>query len=603
VANFNSDSVSVIDTATNTVVDTVGVADSPLGVAITPDAAKVYVTNPNVNKVSVIDTETNTMVTTINVGTSPRGIAISPDGARAYAVNHGSNTISVIDTATDTVATTIGVGGGPWAIAITPDGAHGYVTNFSSDSVSVIDTATNTVGPAIGVGDRPRGIAISQDGARAYVTSFGSNTVSVIDIATNTVATTIGVGVGPIGIAMTPDGNRAYVANADSFLVPPTVSVIDTTTNTVVDTVGVGHLPLWTAVTPDGALAYVTNSGPDTVSVIDTSTNTVVNTVGVGDRPWGIAISPPVLTADAGPDITITNLDQETTIIQGTASDPEGDPMTYRWLEGATELLGSTAVSAGGEAPLDLSTFDFFSLGDHTLTLEVTDGTDTDTDEMILTVVSAADAGPDLTITNLDQATTIIQGTASDFDGDSLTYRWLEGATELLGSMDVGAFGEAHLDLSTFDFFSLGDHTLTLEVSDGKDTVTDDMVLTIVPVPVAIDILPGVDTNRVILCSRGAIPVAIFGAADLDVNDIVVQTVQLAGSGVKARGDAQYLFSIKDVNNDGFTDLVVYIEVEDLDPAQIDVSGEVALTSELSNGAPIEGTGFVTLVREDCPRP
>ena len=46
VANgSNPGTVSVIDTATNTVVATVAVGSNPIGVAVTPDGKHVYVTN------------------------------------------------------------------------------------------------------------------------------------------------------------------------------------------------------------------------------------------------------------------------------------------------------------------------------------------------------------------------------------------------------------------------------------------------------------------------------------------------------------------------------------------------------------------------------
>ena len=49
---------------------------------------------------SVINTATNQVISTIGVGSSPQGLAISPDGTKAYVANGGSNTVSVINTAT-----------------------------------------------------------------------------------------------------------------------------------------------------------------------------------------------------------------------------------------------------------------------------------------------------------------------------------------------------------------------------------------------------------------------------------------------------------------------------------------------------------------------
>jgi len=42
-----------------------------LGVAVNPDGTKVYVTNFYSNTVSVIDTVTNTVTDTVNAGNSP----------------------------------------------------------------------------------------------------------------------------------------------------------------------------------------------------------------------------------------------------------------------------------------------------------------------------------------------------------------------------------------------------------------------------------------------------------------------------------------------------------------------------------------------------
>jgi YVTN family beta-propeller protein len=78
------------------------------------------VTNFNSNTVSVIATATNTIRTTIPVGTAPWGVAITPDGAFAFVTNAGSSTVSVIATATNTVTASVPVGSVPAGVAIAP---------------------------------------------------------------------------------------------------------------------------------------------------------------------------------------------------------------------------------------------------------------------------------------------------------------------------------------------------------------------------------------------------------------------------------------------------------------------------------------------------
>ena len=100
----------MISTATNKVVATVPpVEGASIGVAITPDSAFAYVANYNANPgtVSVIATATNTVVANIQVGSGPYLVAISPDGAFAYVTVAGLGVVKVIATATNTVVATI----------------------------------------------------------------------------------------------------------------------------------------------------------------------------------------------------------------------------------------------------------------------------------------------------------------------------------------------------------------------------------------------------------------------------------------------------------------------------------------------------------------
>jgi YVTN family beta-propeller protein len=73
ITNSESDTVSVINTATSTVIATipVGPGFTPYGVAVTSDGSKVYVVNLNSSSVSVIDAATNMVTATIIVGSDP----------------------------------------------------------------------------------------------------------------------------------------------------------------------------------------------------------------------------------------------------------------------------------------------------------------------------------------------------------------------------------------------------------------------------------------------------------------------------------------------------------------------------------------------------
>ena len=77
-------------------VDTINVGNDPQGIAYNPNNHDMYVTNINDNTVSLIDSSTNTMVSTINVGVDPFGVTYNSNNNDVYVTNSHSNTVSVI---------------------------------------------------------------------------------------------------------------------------------------------------------------------------------------------------------------------------------------------------------------------------------------------------------------------------------------------------------------------------------------------------------------------------------------------------------------------------------------------------------------------------
>ncbi len=232
---------------------------------------------------SVIDTGTNSVAETIPVGTHPRGVAITPDGAYAYVANQGSDSLSVIDTGARVVVATVAVESRPAAIAVTPDSRHAYVVHQSGYAVysavrrydtpergmvTVIDVRRNAVASTIPVGAKSNDVAITPDGRHAYVTDSKSGTLIAIDTRTKAVTATIAVGTDPGAVAVSPDGRRAYV------VLKSEVAVVDLQRHRVENTIRVGTLPGGVALTPDRRHAYVINCGSWSLSIIDTVEHT-----------------------------------------------------------------------------------------------------------------------------------------------------------------------------------------------------------------------------------------------------------------------------------------------------------------------------------------
>ena len=233
-ANGDEGQVSVIDTSTNVplVSIPVGIEGEHRSVAITSDGAFAYVTSQVSNTLTVVATATNTVVKSIAMNGEPIWVTFSPDGSRAYVSNQTGGTLSVVSTVTQTVIGSVPGLSAPFHSAFTNDGRYLFVSSQGDGSVKVVDPHTNAIVNAIPTGPIPRKIAFSPDGTRAYVTNFGGSTVDVLDVWRQTnLGTPIAVGSAPWGIAMTPDG-VGYVANFNDN----TISVLDASTNTVTAT-------------------------------------------------------------------------------------------------------------------------------------------------------------------------------------------------------------------------------------------------------------------------------------------------------------------------------------------------------------------------------
>lgn len=191
---------------------------------------------------------------------------------------------------------------------------------------------------------------------------------------------------------------------------------------------------------------------------------------------------PPV--ADAGPDFMILSENQNATIVHGIVSDADGDALTFRWLEGSTEIQTPMAVGPDGGAPLSLGGLQPLSPGSHVFTLEVYDGHDTATDYMTVSLENtpplvspsgggAFQIGQDI----------VIGGYVADFDGDFLTYVWTEESNVISAGFVSAIYGGAPVGLPAFVIaggLPFGNHVLALQVSDGVNTVTDSINISVI---------------------------------------------------------------------------------------------------------------------------
>jgi YVTN family beta-propeller protein len=168
-SNLGSATVCVIEPAamrpggpprTDWAVTSIGVGRGAEGFDLSPDGAQLWVANAADATVSVIDTATKAVVDTLHV-TFRRAnrLKFTPDGRRVLISDLGGRDLIVLDATTRKEVKRIDLGGGAAGIQMAPDGSRAFVSVGSRNGVAVVDLATLSVTGLIETGPGPDGLA------------------------------------------------------------------------------------------------------------------------------------------------------------------------------------------------------------------------------------------------------------------------------------------------------------------------------------------------------------------------------------------------------------------------------------------------------------
>jgi len=267
VSSHESDSVSVIDPDSKTIVETIMVGRGPTGIAINPLTNLIYVANYYSDSISVINSTNNAVIETISVEKTPWGIAVNPNTNFFYVTHYLSNVISIIDGNTNLISKTM-MSKKPFEIEINPKTNLIYIGNRESNNMTVIDGISNEIFKIIQVGDDPfvidpRGIAIDSFSNIIYVSNV--DRISIIDGNTNEVISHLMLsGIEPMGISLNPFTNTIVIANS----IGNDISIVNLNTNKSINNISLGQHPLHVYFDSLNDIAYITNLYSNTVSVI-----------------------------------------------------------------------------------------------------------------------------------------------------------------------------------------------------------------------------------------------------------------------------------------------------------------------------------------------
>src|SRR5215467_1184332 len=127
-------------------------------------AYTVYISNEKGNSITVLDSATLEIKQTIPVGQRPRGIILTKDGKYLLVCASDDDTVQILDVATREVVGNLPSGPDPEQLNIHPSGSPVYVANENDALMTAIDLAERKIVAEVPVGVEPEGVGISPDG-------------------------------------------------------------------------------------------------------------------------------------------------------------------------------------------------------------------------------------------------------------------------------------------------------------------------------------------------------------------------------------------------------------------------------------------------------
>jgi YVTN family beta-propeller protein len=96
VCNFDSDSISIIETYNDEVASSPEIGHQPSKGVVTLDNSRLYVSNFGSNTVAVYDIDMGKLISTLTVGSRPDGLALTPDQNYLLVLDTQAGDVTVI---------------------------------------------------------------------------------------------------------------------------------------------------------------------------------------------------------------------------------------------------------------------------------------------------------------------------------------------------------------------------------------------------------------------------------------------------------------------------------------------------------------------------
>ncbi len=183
VALAGDDQIQVLDLVTGEELRRIPLraGDEPREVALTPDGALLVAVNSGSNSASLVETASGTVVATVATGDEPSALLLDRGGRRAYVLNRRSRSISVLDLASFAAVQTVPTDPEPLRAALSRDGTRLYLVARGSAHLTVFSIPEMAVVRSVFVGLGASAVTVDPRSDLVYVGRADEGRIQVFD--------------------------------------------------------------------------------------------------------------------------------------------------------------------------------------------------------------------------------------------------------------------------------------------------------------------------------------------------------------------------------------------------------------------------------------
>jgi len=228
----STQSIQLINPATETILDNVVIAKSWYGLKFSEDEKYLFASGGNDNWILKYGIIKNKLVLadSLKLGEkwpskiSPAGIEVDDAAGLLYVVTKENNSLYIVSLSTKKIIFQLQLEEAAYTCLLSKNKKELYISLWGNKKILIFDNDAKKIKAQIQVGENPNELLLSKNGRQLFVSCAGDNAVSVIDIGQEKVLEVLNTALYPNaptgsasnGLALSTDEKTLYVANADN---------------------------------------------------------------------------------------------------------------------------------------------------------------------------------------------------------------------------------------------------------------------------------------------------------------------------------------------------------------------------------------------------